>query len=117
MFYPNSNSISFDYKTKLVCKLRDGEDELEDIKIVVPLKNLSNLMFNLDFLLTNAEIELILKWSQNCILTEKAEREHKAAEDGPPVLNEVLEVNTSSDLKFNIADCKLYVPVVTLQEK
>ena len=26
-------------------------------------------------------------------------------------------IDTLSDLKFNIADCKLHVPVVTLQEK
>ena len=40
IFYPFSSnySKSFDYKTKLVGKLPDGEDELEDIKIVVPLK-------------------------------------------------------------------------------
>ena len=31
-------SKSFNYKAKLVGKLPDGEDELEDIKIVVPLK-------------------------------------------------------------------------------
>ena len=40
IFYPFSSnySKSFDYKTKLVGKLPDGEDELEDMKIVVPLK-------------------------------------------------------------------------------
>ena len=48
-FYPIRNSESFNYKTKLVGKLPDGEDELEDIKILVPLKNLSNFMFNLAF--------------------------------------------------------------------
>ena len=38
VFYPISGSESFDYKTKLVGKLPDGEDDLEDVKIVVPLK-------------------------------------------------------------------------------
>ena len=56
IFYPIKDSESFDYKTKLVGKLPDGENELEDVKIVVPLTTLSNFMFNL-------EIELILKWS------------------------------------------------------
>ena len=51
------------------------ERELEDIKIVVPLKNLSNFMLNLDFLLINSEIELILKWTEDCVLTEKVTRE------------------------------------------
>ena len=44
----------------------------------MPLKSLSNCMFNLDFLLINAEIELILKWAQDCVLTEKATRTQKA---------------------------------------
>ena len=115
MFYPIKDSESFNYKTKLVGKLPDGEDELEDVKIVVPLKNLSNFVFNLDILLINVEIELILKWSQNFVLTEKATREQNDAEDGPPALDEVNAINTLSDLKFNITDCKLHIYVVTLQ--
>ena len=68
MIYPIKDSESFNYKTKLtgnvpdVADFADGDDierELEDIKIFVPLKNLSNFMFNLDFLLINSEIELI----------------------------------------------------------
>ena len=94
----------------------DGDDierELEDIKIVVPLKNVSNFLFNLDFLLINSEIELILKGTEDCDLTEKATREFKA--DGPPALDEVPAINRPKDLKFSIIDCKLYVPVVTVQ--
>ena len=62
IFYPFKESESFDYKTKLAGgKLPAGEvnAELEDVKVFVPLKNLSNFMFNLDILLINAEIELI----------------------------------------------------------
>ena len=92
--YPISSSESFDYKTKLVGKLPDGENELEDIKIVVPLQNLSRFMFSLDFLMINMKIELILKWSQGCVLTERAERAHKTAEASPPQLAEVPAVNT-----------------------
>ena len=72
-------------------------------------------MFNLDFLLINSEIELILKQTEDFVLTEKATREFKAAEDGPPVLDEVAAINRPKDLKFSVTDCKLYVPVVTLQ--
>ena len=123
IIYPIKDS-SFDYKTKLVANVPgvadpadddDIERELEDIKIVVPLKNISNFMFNLDFLLINSEIELILKWTQDCVLTEKATREFRAAEDGPPALDEVPAINRPKDLKFSATDCKLYVPVVTLQ--
>ena len=93
----------------------DIERELEDIKIAVTLKNLSNLMFNLDVLLINSEIELILKWTEDCVLTEKATREFKAAEDDPTALEEVAAINRPKDLKFSVTDCKLYLPVVTLQ--
>ena len=65
--------------------------------------------------MVNAEVELILKWSQNCVLTEKATREQTNAEAGPPALPEVAAINAPSDLKFNVTDCKLYVPVVNLQ--
>ena len=32
----------------------------------------------------NTEIELILKWSQNCVLTEKATRKFKPATQNTP---------------------------------
>ena len=72
-------------------------------------------MFNLDFLLINSEIELILNWPEDCVLTEKATREFRAAEDCPPALDEVAAINKPKYLKFSVTDCKLYVPVVTLQ--
>ena len=124
IIYPIKDSEIFNYKTQLVGNVpgvadpADGDDidrELEDIKIVAPLKNISNFMFNLDFLLINSEIELISKWTGDCVLTEKATREFKAAEDGPPALDEVPAINRPKDLKFSVKDCKLYVPVVTLQ--
>ena len=115
LFYTIKDSERFDYKTKLIGKLHDGGNDLEDIKIVVPLKHLSRFIFNLEFLLINAEIELILKWNQNCVLTEKAYRVAIAKGDDPATEPAVNEINTPPDLKFNITDCKLYVPVVTLQ--
>ena len=116
IFYPIKDSESFNYKTKLVnLPTGNNEAELKDVKIVVPLKNLSNFMFNLDILLINAEIELILKWSQNCELTEKAHRDAIAEGDDPATEPAVNAINTPSDLKFSTTDCKLYVPVVTLQ--
>ena len=65
----------------------------------------------------NSEIELILKWSQNCVLTEKATRIAIPAGNDPAAEPDVLAINKSSDLKFNVTDCRLYVPVVTLQSE
>ena len=62
----------------------------------------------------NTEIKLFLKWSQNCVLTSKATRNNLPTDNDLPA---VAEINRPKDLKFNITDCKLYVPVVTLQEK
>ena len=72
-------------------------------------------MFNLDFLLINSEIELILKWTEDCVLTEKATREEFPAGDDPAAEPAINAINRPKDLKFSVTDCKLYVPVVTLQ--
>ena len=117
IFYPIKDSESFAYKTKLVGNVPGGvETELPNIKIIVPLKNFSNFIFSLNFLMINTDIELILKWSQNCVLTEKVTREAKEATQDPPQDREP-PIKCTIDLKLSITDCKLYVPVVTLQEK
>ena len=63
----------------------------------------------------NTEIELILKWTRDCVLSGKATREEIA--EGDDHVAEVDTINRPTDLKFNIKDCRLYVPVVTFQEK
>ena len=119
------NSKSLDYKTKFINTLpgigdnanNDVTSESEEIKIVIPLKNLSNFIFSLNFLMINTEIELILKWSTSGVLTSKSTREGLPAGADAAALPAVAAINRPKDLKFNIADCKLYVAVVTLQEK
>ena len=117
-----TDSKLFDYKTKLTGSLgnnlpavNNADKAQKDVKIVVPLKNLSNFMFNLDFLMINSEIEFVLKWTDDYVLTGKGTREAKDIEDSPPVLNPVAAINRPENLKFSVTDCKLYVPVVTLQ--
>ena len=58
---------------------------------VVPLKYLSNFWRALEMPLINCEINLILIWSENCVISSAAE-----------------------DRKFKITGTKLYLPVVTL---
>ena len=50
-------------------------------------------------------------------MTGKSTREGLPAGDNPALLPVVTPINNPTDLKFNITDCKFYVPVVTLQEK
>ena len=64
---------------------------------MVPLKHFSNFWKTLEMLLINCEVELILKWSANCLIiyTDVANR-----------------FST-----FTITETNLYVPVVTLSTK
>ena len=70
------NSESFDYKANF---MENGvtHDNLtkNDVKVVVPLKHLSNFWRHLDILLINCEVELILTWFKNCVLIDKSTRE------------------------------------------
>ena len=70
------NSESFDYKGNF---MENGvtHDNLtkNDVKVVVPLKHLSNFWRHLDMPLINCEVELILTWFKNCGLIDKSTRE------------------------------------------
>ena len=97
------NSKSFDYKTEITGSLDAGEDEKEDVKIAIPLKYLGNFWGSLDIPLINCKITLILSWYRECVLVGRAFR-------GPPAA----AINSLTSAKFEITDCKLFVPVVTL---
>ena len=83
-----------------------------DVKIVVPLKHLSNLWRNLNIPLINCEAELILTWFKNCVLIDKLTRDVNY--NANPI---VYEIDNPGDAIFQITDTKLYVPVVTLSKE
>ena len=106
IFRSIKNSESFDYKTKFINTLpgaddlanNDVETESEDIKIIIPLKNVSAFISSLIFFMINTEIELFLNWNQNCVLTGKATTEAKAEipagqNNVPPRQEAVSEIN------------------------
>ena len=64
---------------------------MRDVEIMVPLKYLSNFWRTLEMPLINCEVNLILTWSKDCVIT-----------------------NSEGEGKFAITETKLYVPVVTL---
>ena len=99
------NSKSFDHKTEITRSLDAGEDEKEDATIAIPLKYLGNFWRSLDIPLINCEITLILSWHEECVLVGRAFR-------GPPAAP-TNRINSPTSAKFEITDCKLYVPVVT----
>ena len=61
------------------------------VEIIAPLKYLSNFWRALEMPLINCEVNLILTWSKDCVIT-----------------------NSTGEGKFEIDDTKLYVPVLTL---
>ena len=106
--YSIKDSKYFDYKTSITGKLEDNNTEKE-VEIIVPLKHLSNFWRTLDMPLINCEINLILTWSENCVLISKATR------DADPDANRaVAPIYNPTNATFKITDTKFYVPVVTL---
>ena len=106
--YSIKDSKSCDYKTNITGKL-EGINKTKDVEIVVPLKYLSNFWRTLNMPLINCEINLILTWSENCVLTSKATRD--ANLNAHPA---VAAINNPTNATFKITDVKLYVPVATL---
>ena len=96
-------SKPFDYKTEITGSLDAGEYEKDDVTIAIPLKYLGNFWRSLDIPLTNCEITLVLSWYKESVLVGRAFR-------GPPAA----AINSPAGTKFEITDCKLYVPVITL---
>ena len=85
-----ANSESFKSKVKITGRTpADGNTKY--VEIIVPLKYLSNFWRTLEMLLINCEVNLILTWSKDCVIT-----------------------NSEGEGKFAITETKLYVPVVTL---
>ena len=88
-----ANSESFKFKVKISGKTPAADNE-KDVKIMLPLKYLSNFRRTLEMPLINSEVNLILTWSSTCVIT-----------------------NSTGAGTFEIIDTKLYVPVVTLSTK
>ena len=93
---PNDNltdSESFKSKVKITGKTPNNRNT-KDVEIIVPLKYLSNFWRTLEMQLINCEVNLILTWSKDCVIT-----------------------NSTGAGKFAITETKLYVLVVTLSTK
>ena len=89
-----NNSDSLKYKIKLLGNPDlDGAIAKRNVKIVVPLKYLSNFFRSLEMPLINCKIKLNLTWKKECVLS-----------------------NQAGNAVFIINDTKLFVPVVTLSK-
>ena len=90
-----NTSSSFKYKVKLLGNpVLDGNIAKRSVKVVVPLKYLSNFFRSLGMPLINCKIKLNLTWKKERVLSTDA-----------------------GDAVFIINDTKMYVPVVTLSKE
>ena len=66
---------SFDYKANFMENgVTHNNLTKNDVKVVVPLKHLSNFWRSLNIPLINCEVELILTWSKNCVLVDMTKK-------------------------------------------
>ena len=89
------NSNSFKYKVSLLGNPVSANNIARiNVKVVVPLKYLSNFFRSLEMPLINCKIKLNLTWKKECVLSTGV-----------------------GEAVFIINDTKLYVPVVTLSKE
>ena len=107
---PMYNLLEYSKNYEKTSSLAAGELEKDDVEIAIPLKYLGNFWRSLDIPLINCEITLILSWYKECVLVGIALRNVPDPQPNPPI--NVIISPTSA--KFEITDCKLYIPSVTL---
>ena len=93
-------SKSFEYKTKLIGST-PGNNHLINAEVFVPLKYLSNFWRSLDLPLINCEIELDLKWSKYCVLSEVSRKFREVDANVAPVVRKVATATTRATFQIN----------------
>ena len=58
---------SFNFKTKITGQT-DNNGRIDNVEIMVSLKDLSNFLRTLELVLTNCEVNFILTWSADCVI-------------------------------------------------
>ena len=85
----DGNTISLKYKSI---------DGVHGVKLVVPLKYISNFFRSLEMPLVNCKVDLQLTWTKDCIISSA-------------------NAAANTVVSFKITDTKLYVPIVTFSTK
>ena len=89
-------TTSLVYKSKLIKGTDDNN--VNNVKLVVPLKYVSNFFRSLELPLVNCKIDLELTWHKDCVISSA-------------------DAAAGQVVSFMITDTKLYVPIVTLSTK
>ena len=119
--------MSFKYKINITGKTSNanqvnGENTEQgntktkkNLKIVVPLKHLSNFWRTLNMPLINYEVSLSLTSSENCVLADiTTQTARNANPNADPPVQARKRIDAPKNATFKITDTKSYVPVVTL---
>ena len=88
-----NNTSSLVYKSKLISGTDDKN--VNNVKLVVPLKYVSSFFRSLEMPLVNCKIDLELTWHKDCIISS-------------------MDAAGGQVVSFLITNTKLYVPIVTL---
>ena len=92
---PDNNNVVTANTASLKYKSIDGDN---NVKLVVPLKYISNFFRSLEMPLVNCKVDLELTWTKDCVICS----------------NNAAAGNVVS---FKITDTKFYVPIVTLSTR
>ena len=91
-----NDTTSLMYKSKLISGTDDNN--VNNVKLVVPLKYVSSFFRSLEMPLVNCKIDLELTWHKDCMISSA-------------------DAAAGQVVSFMITNTKLYVPVVTLSTK
>ena len=67
IFNGANDTDSLNFKSNIIGKTNDDGD-IENVEIMIPLKYLSNFWRTLEMPLISCEVELILTWSESCVI-------------------------------------------------
>ena len=91
-----NNTTSLVYKSKLISGTDDNN--VNNVKLVVPLKYISNFFRSLEMPLVSCKFDLELTWHKDCMISS-------------------VDAAAGHVVSFMITNTKLYVPIVALSTK
>ena len=91
-----NNTTSLVYKSKPIS--RTDDNNVNNVKLVVPLKYIGNFFRSLEMPLVNCKIDLELTWHKDCMISS-------------------VDAAAGQVVSFVITNTKLYVPIVTFSTK
>ena len=77
-----------------------GDNATKDVKLMVPLKYLSNFWRTLKITLINCKVNVILSWSANCVIPNAAENQATTYKTDPKLCVPIVTLPTQDNAKL-----------------